>query len=73
MTQPPHTPEELDHILAELNDGQRRNMLLHIDEILNALDTASPAVEQWKTARRHIQLVEENKLAAQAGASIGAG
>ncbi len=48
---------EIDHMLAEMNLKQRRDVLLCIDEILTALDTASPAVDQWKTARRYVQRV----------------
>jgi len=68
-----YTSEELDRILAEIKEHQRRDMLLRIDEILAVLDTASPAEEHWKAARRRIQLIEGNKFAAMAGVPIGAG
>ena len=63
-----YTPEELDHILAEMKVHQRRDMLLCIDEILTTLHTTSPAGKQWKAARRHIQLIEGNKFANQPSA-----
>lgn len=65
-------PEEIDYILAEMKSHQRRDMLLRIDEILAALDTTSPAADQWKAARRSIQLVEGNKFAAMTGVPTGA-
>jgi len=61
MNQHFYTSEELDHILAEIKEHQRRDLLLRIDEILAALDTTSPAGEHWKEARRRIQLNEGNK------------
>lgn len=67
-----YSTEELDHMLAEMQFHQRRDVLLCIDEILTALDTASPAVGQWKAARKSIQLIEGNKFAAMAGATTGA-
>lgn len=67
-----YTSEEVDRMLVEMKCHQRRNVLLCIDEILTALDTASPAVDQWKAARRSIQLVEGNKFAAMTGVPIGA-
>ncbi|MDE2118959.1 MAG: hypothetical protein KGJ19_10270 [Betaproteobacteria bacterium] len=67
-----YSSEELDFILAEMKVHQRRDMLLRIDEILTALDAASPAVDHWKAARRTIQRCEENKFAAMAGAPTGA-
>lgn len=73
MSQHFYTSEELDHILAEIKEHQRRDMLLRIDEILTSLDTASPAGLPWKAARRHIQLIEGKKFAAQTGAPTGAG
>jgi len=63
MNQNFYTPEELDHILAEMKAHHRRDMLLCIDEILTTLDATSPAGMQWKAARRHIQLIEGNKYA----------
>ena len=66
-----YSSEELDHVLAEMKIYQRRDVLLCIDEILTALDTASPAVDQWKATRRSIQLVEGNKFATMAGVPIG--
>ena len=70
MNQHFYTSEELNHILAEIKEHQRRDMLLHIDEILTALDTASPAGTHWKAARRHIQLIEGKKFAAMADVPI---
>jgi len=67
-----YSSEELDHIVAEMKGGQRRDLLLCIDEILTALDTTSPAVGQWKAARRSIQLADGNKFTALAGVSTGA-
>lgn len=67
-----YSSEELDHMLVEMKFHQRRDVLLCIDEILTALDTTSPVVDQWKAARRSVQLVEGNKFAAMAGVSIGA-
>ncbi len=72
MGQSYSSSEELDHVLAEMKFHQRRDVLLRIDEILTALDKASPAVDQWKAARKHIQLIEVNDLAAMAGAQTGA-
>ena len=66
-----YSSEELDHMLVEMKFHQRRDVLLCIDEILTSLDTASPAVDQWKAARRSIQLVEGNKFAAMAGIPVG--
>lgn len=65
MNQDFYTSEEIDHILAEMNVHHCRDMLLCIDEILTTLDATSPARMQWKAVRRHIQLIEENKLANQ--------
>ena len=73
MNQHFYTSEELDLVLAEIKERQQRDLLLHIDEILTALDTTSPAGLQWKEARRHIQFIEGKKSAAMAGVSIGAG
>lgn len=64
MKQNAYVPEELDLVLAEIKEQQRRDLLLHIDEILIALDAESPAGIYWKTARKHIQLIEGNKFAA---------
>jgi len=72
MNQNFYAPEELDHVLMGMKSHQRRDMLLCIDEILTALDMTSPAVERWRAARRHIQLIEGNKSAALAGIPIGA-
>lgn len=72
MGQSFYSSEELDHMLAEMKFHQRRDVLLLIDEILTALDKTSPAVDQWKAARRTIQLGEGNKFAAMAGAPPGA-
>ena len=68
-----YSSEEIDRMLIEMKFNQRRDVLLCIDEILTALDSASPAVGQWKAARRSVQLVEGRKYAAMAGASTGAG
>ena len=65
MNQHFYTSEELDLILAEIKEHQRRDMLLRIDEILAVLDSASPAGAHWKIARRHIQFIEGKKFAAQ--------
>ncbi len=65
MNQNFYTPEELDHILMEMKAHHRRDMLLCIDEIMTTMDKASPAGKQWKSARRHIQLIEGNKFANQ--------
>lgn len=65
MDQDFHTSEEIDHILAEMNVHNCRDMLLYIDEILTTMDAASPAGMQWKAVRRRIQIIEENKLANQ--------
>lgn len=70
MNQDFYTQEELNHILAEMKAHHRRDMLLRIDEILTTLDTTSPAGIQWKVARRHIQLIEGNKLANQPTGAI---
>ncbi len=67
-----YSSEELEHMLAEMKVDQRRDVLLCIDEILTALDTASPALDQWKAARRSVQLVEGNKFAVMAGVPNGA-
>ena len=72
MDQDFYSSEELDCMLAEMKFHQRRNVLLCIDEILSTLDTASPAVDQWKAARRSIHLVEGKKSAAMVGMPIGA-
>ena len=72
MGQSFYSSEELDHMLAEMKFHQRRDVLLLIDEILTALDTASPAVDQWKAARRTIQLGERDKFVAPAGMPAGA-
>lgn len=66
-----YSSEELDHMLIEMKSNQRRDILLCIDEILTALDTTSPVVDQWKAARRSIQLVGGNRFAAMAGAPSG--
>ena len=71
MNQHFYTSEELDLILAEIKEHQQRDLLLRIDEILTALDAASPAGLPWKAARRHIQLIEGKRFAAKAGDSIG--
>ena len=65
MDQDFYTSEELNHILAEMNVHNCRDMLLCIDEILTTMDATSPVGIQWKAVRRHIQLIEENKLANQ--------
>ena len=67
-----YSPEELGRMLVEMKRQQRRDVLLRINEILTAMDTASPAADQWKEAGRSIQLVEGNKFAAMAGVPIGA-
>lgn len=67
-----YSSEELDQMLAEMKVHQRRDVLLCIDEILTALDTTSPAVGQWKAARRTIQLGEGSKFAAMVGVPTGA-
>lgn len=67
MDQSFYTSEELEQILAEMKIHQRKAVLLCIDEILTAIDTASPAGEYWKAARRHIQLIEGKKFVALAG------
>ena len=72
MDQSYYSSEELNRMFAEMKCHQRRDVLLCIDEILTALDMASPAVGQWKAARRSIQLIEGNKFAAMAGIPIGA-
>lgn len=56
MSQDFYSSDELDHMLAEIKNHQRRDVLLRIDEILTALDTASPALDQWKAARKSIVL-----------------
>jgi hypothetical protein len=71
MDQDFYTLEEINHILAEMNVHNCRDILLYIDEILTTIDAESPAGRQWKAARRHIQLIEENKLANQPGDSLG--
>ena len=71
MGQDFYSSEEIDHMLAEMKAHQRRDVLLCIDEILTALDKTSPAMDQWKAARRSIQLIEGNKFAAMAGFPIG--
>lgn len=63
MNQNANVLEGLDLNLAEINEYQRRELLLCIDEILVSLDTESPAGVHWKTARRNIQLIEGNKFA----------
>ena len=65
MNQDFYTSEEIDHILAEMNVHNCKDMLLYIDEILTTLDATSTAGMQWKAALRRIQLIEENKLANQ--------
>lgn len=72
MGQDFYSSDELDRVLAEMKVYQRRDVLLCIDEILTALDATSPAVGQWKAARRTIQLGEGNKFAAMAGVPAGA-
>jgi len=72
MGQSFYSSEEVDLILAGIESNQRREVLLCIDEILSALDTASPAMDQWRAARRSIQLVEGRKFAAMAGIPVGA-
>lgn len=67
-----YSSEEFDQMLAEMKVHQRRDVLLCIDEILTALDTTSPAVGQWKAARRTIQLGEGSKFAAMVGVPTGA-
>ena len=67
-----YSSEEIDHMLVGIESNQRREVLLCIDEILSALDTASPAMDQWRAARRSIQLIEGKKFAAMAGISVGA-
>ena len=66
-----YSSEELDHMLAEMKFHQRRDVLLCIDEILTTLDTASPAVSQWKAVRKSIQLIEGKKFAAMTGVPAG--
>ena len=58
-------------MLAEMKVHQRRDVMLLIDEILTTLDTASPAADKWKSARRFVQLIEGNKFAAMAGVPAG--
>lgn len=64
--------EKSNCMLTEMERHQRRDVLLCIDEILTALDTASPTVDQRNAARRFVQLIEGNKFAAMAGVPIGA-
>lgn len=64
MNQHFYTSEELDHILAEIKEHQRKEVLLCVDEILTLLDTTSPARLPWKAAHRHIQFIEGNKFSA---------
>ena len=70
MNQNAYVPEEPDVAMTEIKEQQRRDLLLHIDEILTTLDAASPAVDQWKAARRHVQLIEGKTHAAQTGAAV---
>lgn len=72
MEQNFYSSEEFDRMLAEMKAHQRRDVLLRIDEILTALDTASPAADQWKAARKSVQLVEGGRFAAMAGVPAGA-
>jgi len=77
MNQNSYTPEEIDHILADIQaaikEHQRREFLLRMDEILTAMDTASTTGEEWKEARNFIQLMDRNKFAVLAGVQTGAG
>lgn len=72
MDQNFYSSEELDRMLAEMKVHQRRDVLLRIDEILTALDTTSPAADQWKAARRSVQFVEGSRFAAMTGVPTGA-
>ena len=67
-----YSPEEIDLMLEVIKSHQRKELLLRIDEILATLDTASPAVGQWKNARRVVQMIERGKFAAMAGSPVGA-
>ena len=67
-----YTSAELDQIMAEIKEHQRKDMLLRIDEILAVLGTTAPAGEPRKAAGRHIQLIEGKKLSAMAGIQAGA-
>ena len=62
MNQHFYTSEELDLVLAEIKEHQRRDLLLRIDEILSFLDRESSANEHWKTARRFIQSGKKKSL-----------
>ena len=68
-----HLSKELNHGLEEMKAHQRLDVLLCIDEILTVMDMASPAVDQWKAARRSFQLGEGSKLDAMTSVSTGAG
>ena len=72
MNQSFYPSEEFEHTLTGVKSHQCRDILLCIDEILTALDTASPAVEQWKAARKFVQLLEVNKFAAMRRMTNGA-
>lgn len=69
MSQCFFAPEEFGHALTGMKSHQCRDILLRIDEILSVLDTASPAMRQWKAARRFIQTMGGSKFTAMAGAS----
>ena len=59
-------------MLAEMKAHQRRDVMLLIDEILITIDSASPAADKWKSARRFVQLIEGKKYAPIAGVPAGA-
>lgn len=73
MNQNFYTSEELDHILTEIKEHQRMDMLLRIDEILTFLDAASPTGKHRKTTPRHIQLIEGKKLVTLTEIPAGSG
>lgn len=65
-----YTSAELDQIMAEIKEHQRKDMLLRIDEILAVLDTTAPAGDQGKQSAG--TFIEGKKFAAMAGVQAGA-
>ena len=56
MGQKSYTPEELNRLLMEMESRHRRNILLCIHEVLNALDTTKPDEERSRSAMSCMQL-----------------
>lgn len=61
MNQNSYTSWELDHILMEMESRHRRDILLCIHEVLNAMDTTKPSEERSRSARRCMEFAGGGK------------